>query len=283
MAPSYRMAIEAAIILWLLFPLRGLHQTFFRWIGQHPLFAFEVGFLLVIEYGVIGSEYGLRELFWHDSAWVQVAAGLSVAALLLLLVALTCAIDGTGNATTTIAFLRDAQRERLPLGRRLNCRVTSWIEPGRMRTSTAYRLAVLYLSVLVPFAVLVAIPTIVWAPTSSRGEGRRVFPRCVFPSTFVIVATWVAAALTAWTDEPMRVSRGAPRASDATKATEEFPSGKRSFKDRTLGVLPSLLVALPFLGLFSIGAVTSLTPYPSGGFDSRVRCSCASGLSLPRP
>src|SRR5262249_29239230 len=98
MTPSYRVAIEAAIILWLLFPLRRLHQTFFRWMGQHPLFAFEVGLLLIILYGAIGSDYGLRELFWHDSAWVQVVAGLDVSALLLLLVALTCSLDGPDNA-----------------------------------------------------------------------------------------------------------------------------------------------------------------------------------------
>src|SRR5262245_31691321 len=108
MTPWYRVAIEAAIILWLLFPLRRLRQTFFRWIGQHPMFAFEAGLLLIILYGVIGSDYGLRELFWHDSAWVQVVAALDVSALLLLLVALTCSLDGPGTAKAIIAFLRGA-------------------------------------------------------------------------------------------------------------------------------------------------------------------------------
>ena len=51
----------------------------------------------------------------------------------------------------------------------------------------------------------------------------------------------------------MRMSQ-VPRASDATKPTEEFASEKRSFKDRALRVLGFLLVPLPFLGLFSIGA-----------------------------
>ena len=69
-----------------------------------------------------------------------------------------------------------------------------------MQTSTSYRLAVLYLSVLVPFAVLIAVPTVVWgADEFERGGALRVLPRCVFPSTLVFVATWVAAALTVWT------------------------------------------------------------------------------------
>jgi hypothetical protein len=142
MTPSYRVAIEAAIILWLLSSLRRLDQTFFRWIGQHPLFAFDVGLLLIILYGVIGKDYGLRELFWHDSAWVQVAAGLNVAALLLLLVALSCSLEGPGDARAIIAFLRGARRQRLPLGRGLNRRVQSWIDRRRLRSSAAYRLAV---------------------------------------------------------------------------------------------------------------------------------------------
>jgi len=258
MTPSYRVAIEAAIILWLLFPLWRLHQTFFRWIGQHPLFAIEVGLLLIILYGVIGSDYGLRELFWHDSAWVQVIAGLNVSALLLLLVALTCSLDGPGNPKAIIAFLRGARRQRLPLGRGLNRRVQSWIDRRRIRSSAAYRLAVLYLSVLVAFAMLVAIPTIVWGADEFETRGAaRIVLHSLFPSTFLLVASGLAAAVTAWTDEPRWLGRGAPLASAATGATAESRIVKRSLKDRTLGILSTAVIpsTLTFLAIFLGGVL----------------------------
>src|SRR5262249_43583647 len=158
---------------------------------------------------------------------------------------LTCALDGPGNAKAIIAFLRGARRQRLPLGRGLNRRVQSWIDRRRLRSSAAYRLAVLYLSVLVPFAMLVAIPAIVCGADEFETRGaRRILLHSLFPATLVLTAGGLAAAMTAWTDEPRSVGRGAPLTSEPTGATAESRIVKRSFKDRTLGILRTAVIPL---------------------------------------
>jgi tetratricopeptide (TPR) repeat protein len=60
-----------------------------RWIVRQPLFAAELGLLLVLALTPAGDDLGLRNLFWHHVPAVQTAAGAAVAALAVLLWALS--------------------------------------------------------------------------------------------------------------------------------------------------------------------------------------------------
>lgn len=56
-----------------------------RWMTLQPIFAIELGVLLMVALGGIGSDFGLANLFWHDSSAIQATAGASVVAFALLL------------------------------------------------------------------------------------------------------------------------------------------------------------------------------------------------------
>jgi tetratricopeptide (TPR) repeat protein len=61
---------------------------YFRWLGRYPLFGAILAVPLAMIYGLIGSDLGLKNLFWHEEPLVQFVAGASVGALALILILL---------------------------------------------------------------------------------------------------------------------------------------------------------------------------------------------------
>ena len=66
------------------FPIRYA-PLYSRWLARQPIFGAELGGLLLVMFGVLGADFGLGNLFWHERPWTQFLAGASVAALALLL------------------------------------------------------------------------------------------------------------------------------------------------------------------------------------------------------
>jgi hypothetical protein len=123
MPPTWRIVVEAVLILWLLFPFWRMLPAFSRWIDRHPTFAVELGLLFAILFGLIGVDYGLRDIFWHERWWTQFRAGISVGNFLLVLVGLTHLLDTKRNPllSQTLAFLNTP-----PGLRAIAAQVDSW-------------------------------------------------------------------------------------------------------------------------------------------------------------
>src|SRR5262249_54414240 len=56
-----------------------------RFAEQNPIFGVIVALLLALVFGIVGSGYGISDLFWHEDNWTQFGAGASAAMLVALL------------------------------------------------------------------------------------------------------------------------------------------------------------------------------------------------------
>ena len=60
-------------------------RNYALWLVAFPTFGAVLVLLAAILCGAVGQDYGLQDLFWHEQRAVQFVAGVSVAALVLLL------------------------------------------------------------------------------------------------------------------------------------------------------------------------------------------------------
>src|SRR5262245_30500317 len=59
----------------------GWVEDVLAWLLAHPLLTLQIVLFWLISWGGLGADLGLDDLFWHESATVQFAVGISVGLL----------------------------------------------------------------------------------------------------------------------------------------------------------------------------------------------------------
>ena len=77
-----------AYCVFLLYTLFKAAPLYARWMKRHPTPAIILGLLMVVVLGLAGKALGVRDLFWHQNAWAQFLAGLSMALIFSVVFAL---------------------------------------------------------------------------------------------------------------------------------------------------------------------------------------------------
>lgn len=104
-------AYIALVLYYVLYSLGLVVQSaglYARRLRRRPLLGTEVILLGFILGGVVGSEYGLRDLFWHDDPPTQFGAGVAVAVLVLLIWSLDIPVKASGDSFTARTAARPA-------------------------------------------------------------------------------------------------------------------------------------------------------------------------------
>src|SRR4051794_34342053 len=85
--PTTWISLPPAIVLIVAASLVAMSSAslWIRWIRAFPVFALELLLLGLVITGMIGHDYGLSGLFWHEDRGVQFTAGVSLGTLALLL------------------------------------------------------------------------------------------------------------------------------------------------------------------------------------------------------
>jgi len=72
---------------------RPLLQFFARWVRFFPFVAIELLFLVLIVFGIVGSDYGLFDLFWNENRYIQFGSGFFVGFLYLTIWSMCFILD----------------------------------------------------------------------------------------------------------------------------------------------------------------------------------------------
>ncbi len=80
LALQWAIVLGLAIIFCVLFAVALLNALPFygRWLARYPSLGCLLALVLVILFGVVGSEFGLANLFWHERILAQIQAGLGL-------------------------------------------------------------------------------------------------------------------------------------------------------------------------------------------------------------
>ena len=124
-------ALVGALVLVMVIASAALWQ---RWLNGFPIYALELLALGLVIFGVVGHDYGLDGLFWHEDLGVQLTAGISVGTLALLLFSLSFVLDDGSRLGEVAAQIWGAPQGEL---RRLLRRTTGAIGT-RPTKRTAY-------------------------------------------------------------------------------------------------------------------------------------------------
>ena len=89
------------------------YRETWRRLVTDPIVSVGAGAIVLVLYGVLGSTFGLPDLFWHDEWAIQLLAGLSVMWLTLFLAALTA--DGWRETLATREHIDGPTRAGVPL------------------------------------------------------------------------------------------------------------------------------------------------------------------------
>ncbi|MBX6312636.1 MAG: hypothetical protein IRY99_06910 [Isosphaeraceae bacterium] len=74
--------------------LRRCGYNLWTWGNRHLAYLAELALFSAIVFGLVGHDYGLRDLFWHENPLTQLCAGAGVAALVFLVLGLGDLRDG---------------------------------------------------------------------------------------------------------------------------------------------------------------------------------------------
>lgn len=85
-------AIVLLCIVWIISSAPFLHP-YSRWFSRHLIFASMLAFYVLAMTGVIGSGFGIANIFWHETWHVQFAAGAGTAAFAIGLWWLSLLLD----------------------------------------------------------------------------------------------------------------------------------------------------------------------------------------------
>ncbi len=87
------IAFEIMRLLYLLLLFYFLYKAlplYKRWFNRQPVYGIILAFLMAVLFGVVGQNFGISDLFWHEIPATQFLAGVSLAGLWLLMFSLTC-------------------------------------------------------------------------------------------------------------------------------------------------------------------------------------------------
>jgi hypothetical protein len=85
MSATWKLAVYTLLITYLMLVYRRLVRFFGSWIDRRPVFTLQTMLVLLVVYGLLGQDYGLPDLFWHDEPGTQAAAGVSIVLVLALM------------------------------------------------------------------------------------------------------------------------------------------------------------------------------------------------------
>ena len=94
MSDTVKLLLSLGLAFLIVLPLfRRLVPSLLIWAWVRPLPAGLIALVLALVYRVVGVDYGLPDLFWHEDWKVQFWAGFSVALLFVLIVGLFLATE----------------------------------------------------------------------------------------------------------------------------------------------------------------------------------------------
>ena len=102
--PSQALSDAVVVTSWLV----RLVLDATTWSDHHPVFAAILVVLWLMVFGVIGGDFGIQDLFWHETPLIQILAGVSVGLLVHLVVLLSECARVDGNSREAAALFQVA-------------------------------------------------------------------------------------------------------------------------------------------------------------------------------
>lgn len=97
------VAVLVALSLTWLWWARRFTPLYAQWLGSQSLHAVALGLVLLITAGMVGSSFGLSNLFWHEDWLIQLVAGGGIGGLALFLWALIPLVGGDFGRPAVLA------------------------------------------------------------------------------------------------------------------------------------------------------------------------------------